>query len=296
MTTPDGSAGRVLLDYLATQVSTLLGSVDAVASDEPDAVHKARVATRRLRSALATFSPMVDSAVAKPLRAQVRWWGGLLGDPRDAEVLAERLGAAAATLPPDLLPGPVLDRISSTLGDEHAEAHARLVAELGTPRYDDLRAQLNRLVSDPPVTGAARRPASDSLPRALRRTHRAVARELRSALLLDGAARGEAFHEVRKRAKAARYAYDAVVAEFGAPAQQAAGRWEAVTERLGEAQDAAIARRRLDELATAAAAAGEPTFGYGVLVAGQRQAAETAQREGIVALSEALRITAPFSG
>ena len=60
-------------------------------ADQPDAVHKARVATRRLRSALRTFRPLLDRTVTDPLRREVRWLTGALGAPRDAEVLLQAL-------------------------------------------------------------------------------------------------------------------------------------------------------------------------------------------------------------
>ena len=62
-------------------------------------VHQARVATRRLRSDLRTFQPLLDEAWADALRDELRWLGAELGRVRDAEVLRDRLRAAATTLP-----------------------------------------------------------------------------------------------------------------------------------------------------------------------------------------------------
>ena len=61
--------------------------------EDPEGVHDARVAARRLRSDLRTFSPVLDAAWAKPLRAELGWVGALLGRVRDPEVLLARLGA-----------------------------------------------------------------------------------------------------------------------------------------------------------------------------------------------------------
>ena len=54
-------------------------------------MHKMRVGTRRLRSALATFRPLLDRAVTDPIRDELKWIAGELGGARDAEVLRERL-------------------------------------------------------------------------------------------------------------------------------------------------------------------------------------------------------------
>jgi CHAD domain-containing protein len=43
--------------------------------DEPDAVHQMRVATRRLRSALATYRPLLDRERTDPVRQELKWLG-----------------------------------------------------------------------------------------------------------------------------------------------------------------------------------------------------------------------------
>ncbi len=70
-------------------------------TDDAEAVHKARVATRRLRSDLRTFRPILDQGWSEPLRTELKWLGSLLGAVRDADVLLEELGQKAARLPVD---------------------------------------------------------------------------------------------------------------------------------------------------------------------------------------------------
>jgi CHAD domain-containing protein len=65
--------------------------------EDPEDVHWFRVATRKLRSELRTFRPLLGDAQMSSLRAELRWLGGKVGPVRDADVLAERL---AATLRP----------------------------------------------------------------------------------------------------------------------------------------------------------------------------------------------------
>ena len=62
--------------------------------DAPDAVHKMRVATRRLRSALTTFKALFAADVVRPLRDELKWLAGELGAARDAEVMRERVRKA----------------------------------------------------------------------------------------------------------------------------------------------------------------------------------------------------------
>src|SRR4029077_17095437 len=62
-------------------------------SDDPESVHKARVATRRLRSDLRTFRPVLEREWSEPLRAELQWLGRALGKVRDADVLLDALAA-----------------------------------------------------------------------------------------------------------------------------------------------------------------------------------------------------------
>ena len=75
-----------------------------VRTERPDAVHKLRVAARRLRSITAAVRPVLDRAATDPLRAELKWLGQELSDARDAEVAlahlrdvvaAERVGRPA---------------------------------------------------------------------------------------------------------------------------------------------------------------------------------------------------------
>ena len=54
-------------------------SRDAPDGDDPESVHQARVATRRLRSDLRTFEPFLDERFAAELRGELRWLGAELG-------------------------------------------------------------------------------------------------------------------------------------------------------------------------------------------------------------------------
>lgn len=275
------TAGDVVLAHLGKQVGTLQGLEGAVRRDAPDAVHKARVATRRLRSTLRTYRRLFDRSVTQPLRDEAKWLGEMLGAPRDAEVLMAQTLDDLDQLEDDLVVGPVRERMTTRLSAEHRAAHEVLVHALNSERYQRLMESLVRLLTDPPLRGRARKPATKVLPDIAAKAERRVeeARE-RVRSTDDEAARLPLLHEVRKKAKAARYAYDALVPVFGDDAQEASERWERVTEQLGEFQDAIVVTARLRDLAAAAEEADESGFTYGVLV-------EREQERGRAALESA---------
>lgn len=299
---PEGPAADVVLAYLAEQVAVVLGREASLREDGPAAVHKTRVATRRLRSALRTFRRLLDRDVTDPLRQEVRWYAEVLGAPRDAEVMRAAVLDDLAELPSALEVGPVADRVREELDGEHTRAHAALVEVLDEPRYAELVDRLVDLLADPPWRGRAGRRAATVLPPLVAKAVGRVEREWRDLRAAEQAAAagdeadldlgregrdtGEAgpesgetglapadrmhrLHEIRKRAKAARYAYEALAPSFGEEAAALATAWERVTEALGAVQDSVVGEERLQELTLAARDAGDPDFTYGVLVGRQ---------------------------
>jgi len=72
-----------------------LNLLELTASDDPDPVHKARVALRRFRAALTAFSPILDQGFARDMQKRSRALFRVLGDIRDADVMADRLADSA---------------------------------------------------------------------------------------------------------------------------------------------------------------------------------------------------------
>lgn len=285
-TTPDAPARDVLLAYLGKQVGMLQALEHAVLVDAPDAVHKSRVATRRLRSLLRTYEPLLDAEWAEELRDELKWLAEALGAPRDAEVLREEFGVLFGELGAESLEGPVAERVLGHLGERHQRAHAALREAMAEPRYTALHARLVGLLLDAPWDARADAPAADVLPGLVEVARAKVARRVAKAERHPDDL--ERWHDVRKAAKAVRYCTEALVRAFGPDMKRVAQRWTEVTEAFGTLQDAAVARELLDEVGALAEAAGEPTETYGVLADIQDDRAAAALAEGKVAVLAAL--------
>jgi CHAD domain-containing protein len=262
--TAAGTAGEVMLTYLTDQIEAIRANDPKARRDEPDAVHQLRVATRRARSALQAFRPVLDRDRTEPIVAELRWLGTVLAGPRDAEVQREQLLRRLRGLDAELVIGPVTSRVDSHLSREHAEAHEAMLDQLRGQRYLDLLDQLQRLIDDPPLAARANKPAAAVLPsiagKAQRRVRRAVKRYRQGGPDADAA-----LHAVRKAAKRARYTADAVAPALGKPARRSAKRLKAVQGLLGDHQDTVVSRRLLRRLAMAAHGEGENEFSYGLL-------------------------------
>ena len=273
------SAGAVVLAHLRDQVDKLVMHDRGARSDEPDAVHQMRVATRRLRSALATYRPLVEREQTDPVREELKWLGQLLGRARDAEVLQLRLQDLLAAQPKELVLGEVGRRVDLELRDRHRVAHADLVAALDGDRYLRMLDTLDDLVTNPPLTARAGKRARRQLPALV---GRAADRVDRAALAVADdwtpQARDRGLHEVRKSAKQARYAAETAVPVAGDPATRLANRMEALQDVLGEHQDSVAAQALLLELGVAAHVSGENGFTYGLLHAQEGTRAAEARR------------------
>ena len=277
---PAGPAGEVLHARLAEQVATLKRRDVDVRLDLHEGVHQLRVTMRRLRSALATFRPLVDRERTDPLRDELKWIAGLLGEARDAEVMDQRLDAQVAALPVELVMGAVTARIDHVLGKRYRKGLARAVEAMESERYLDLVAALDELVADPPWTEAARQPAQDVVPRLVRRDHKRLRR------LVEALDRGHgdgapdaAMHECRKAAKRLRYAAETAQPVLGADAKRVVRAAKAAQTILGEHQDSVVTRQVLRELGVQAHLDGDSAFTFGLLHGHEEQRAVGLEEE-----------------
>lgn len=274
------TAAAVVHAHLSEQVGELQSRDPQARRDLPDAVHKMRVATRRLRSALATFRPLLDRERTDPLRDELRWLAGVLGQVRDAEVMHARLLRLVAAEPPELVLGKVAEHISTAMRRQHGEAHARLLRELDSDRYLRLLDALDGLVATPPFRNRAQGPAPRVLARAMHRTWRRLDRVMAEAdRCPPGPTQQERLHEVRKDAKRARYAAEALVPVFEDPARRFAKVMEELQESLGDLQDSVTTREALRALGARGHLAGENGFTYGRLHALEQARAESTSEQ-----------------
>ncbi len=277
---PDASAGDVVQRALALSVIRLIRHDAVVRLDlDPEGVHQARVATRRLRSDLRTFRPLVEREWSTALRAELGWIAGTLGEVRDGDVLLARLRASARELPtPRVAPaGAAIE----TLERARASAFEVLGEALRSERYVGLLDRLVETANAPALRSRAGEPAADAIPALVRRPwHKLVKRvdhagdDPSDALL----------HEIRIRTKRVRYAADAATPVVGKPARALAHAAAHLQGVLGDLNDARVAADWLERWATGAD--GEPARAAAALAERERAAASELRRSWRVAWEE----------
>ncbi len=277
LVTPEAPAGTTVGEIVRSALASSVARLDAHApgartGEDPEDVHQARVATRRLRSDLRTFASLIEPQWADALRAELRWLGAEFGDVRDVDVLEERIRARIQALP--LTDGVAAQALLERLRESGERARRDLIAAFDSQRY----AQLHHLLEDagraPHLGAGALMPATDALVPLVRRPWKKLKRAVHD---LGSAPSDEALHQVRIRAKRCRYAADAAAPALGESYRRFARAVARLQDRLGEHQDAIVA-----EAWARGSAAGGPAdlaFVAGELAAAERAAALRARRE-----------------
>lgn len=243
---PDDLAVDAIRAVLSQHVRHLLMADVGVRRDLPDSVHQMRVAARRLRSAFATFAPLLDPAESAALREELKWIASELGGIRDTEVMLERLDAHAGELTDPLDTARARAAIDPWLNRRLLAARSSALAALRSDRHQQLIDDLMSAAIEPPVTDAAFAPCKDVLLPLVARTWRRLDKAI-SALTLEG--ESAPWHAARITGKRARYAAESVAGVFGRDMEKFADRLASVTELLGDHQDAHVAQTIIRELA-----------------------------------------------
>ncbi|MBO2456063.1 CYTH and CHAD domain-containing protein [Actinomadura violacea] len=270
------TTGDAVMAYLAAQVGTVTEGDPKARLGEDDAVHRMRVAVRRIRSTLKAYRPVLEDGRTEPLGPELKWLSAVLGEVRDLEVLRmrfqERLGGATP---------PWLD----DLARQERVAYKRLNAALKEPRYFALLNELDRLSAEPPLASAAGRKARKELPELVTRSWDRMARAYASIAIAEDAE--VARHETRKAAKRARYAAELATPVLGVAAKRVAKDAKRIQEVLGGYQDGVIAMEHLKAAAARTRNTSE-AFDLGVLYGWERCEAETARDRLSVTWSQTL--------
>ena len=235
---------------------------------DPEAIHQARVATRRLRSDLKTLEPLMDRTAVTKMRDELRWVSELLGSVRDTDVLIARVEETGRQL--CLEPG-ATSAIVTELEQDRRRSHRELVDALASGRYVALVRELIAASEAPPLAQEldGDRRAGPKVRKLIRKSWRRVPRAVKR---LQTNPNDTALHEIRKRAKRARYAAELAAAALEVDTGRWAKRLEQMQDVLGELQDAVVADERLAALVRDARITGRAAFAAGKLACAMDQA------------------------
>jgi CHAD domain-containing protein len=247
--------------------SRLREQLEAILANDPgvrlggddENVHQMRVATRRARALLRAAEPLYVGEV-EPLSLELRWLAGVLGDVRDLDVLIARLHGEANELP--ATDARAADRLLRKLERNRSRVRRILLKALDGQRYADLLDRFEETI------GVLQPSASEvTLDELAKKELKKLRREAKA--LADDAP-DEQLHELRKRGKRVRYAYEL------AGATKVVKAAKVFQDVLGDHQDSVVAEERLRALASDAPT--DQALAAGMLIVSE-QRRRTAARE-----------------
>lgn len=244
------SIGNVVRATISAHVAELQANDAAIRLGYgPEPLHIARVAARRLRSALRTFRPVLDEAWARKLSDDLAWLGRCLGAARDADVLVQRLRESAAHLDDDY--GAQRARFIAALHEGLDPKYRSVRRALRSTRYARLLDRLISAASQPKLVTDADRPARLLLPRMLAKPWRNMCR---AAKRKDARSPDEELHALRICVRRCRYAVEAGLGVLGPAAEKFVAKLARLQQSLGEQHDAVVAQDYITRVAAKARA------------------------------------------
>jgi len=211
---------------------------------DPEYVHQARVAMRRMRSALRMFRREVGLQRAKAWRGALGETSRALGRSRDWDVFALRtLPAALEAYGDEELAGELRRRVSRRRSKERQEARDALRA----PRHAAAMLEISQWLAH--ADGAADPPSPLPLVEFASRVIRKRRKRLLTGAMMLGTLSAAEQHRVRIDTKRLRYGLDALGSLFRPrPLEVFSATVEALQDALGDCNDAATAAALTAEL------------------------------------------------
>ena len=226
--------GQAVLAALRRYQGVIAQFLPRAALAQPEAVHGARVAARRVRSLLKTYADLFEPGPVQAYRLQLRRLARLLAGCREADVLVSLILAVAADPP---LPQRAQQRLRVALCAVQSGARATLQSRVASPAWGKLVHALNRAAG--PAGLVLRQGVRDwqvqaLAARSLNKCRKCLARSPQSP---------KALHALRLRIKRCRYALEALSSTRERGTAGKVMRYLLVLQsRLGEHRDIVLAR------------------------------------------------------
>ncbi len=221
-----------------------LAAVDASMDARVEFVHQARVAVRRMRSALQTFRPVADGGRFDRLDARLTIMGKAFGTARDWDVfVTTTLARIADEVATDAVGRAALDSLRVDVAERRLDGHRGLMAYLDTGTFGETTIAVERIAARLAAgagekSGKGGKPLGERAPGWLSVQRDRVVRRSRRIAVLDQDER----HGLRTEVKRMRYALDLLEALYEPRAVKRFG--DALTEvqdKLGKLNDAVVA-------------------------------------------------------
>jgi inorganic triphosphatase YgiF len=247
----DDPAIEALRAITEATLGHLLANQPAALAGDPEGVHQVRVAVRRIRSALRLFSPHLESHAKRRFEDELRHAGQTIGEARDWDVFCDEILPQVCETPEARKFGEMMKAPAEA---RRAAGRQTCVRQLQDPSFRDLVLGLAAWIEE------GRQDSGQVGDDGLKRDIGDIAGSLldrldAKATKLGRAVRPDALpvelHPLRKSLKKVRYSVEFLESIFPPKrAKRFLRHLEKLQEALGEINDAAVATRLAEGLAT----------------------------------------------
>jgi CHAD domain-containing protein len=238
-------AGRKILRVQYRRM--LLEEPETRLGEDIEALHRMRVATRRMRSALRLFAPYYDRDSVRLLRRGMKRTGKALGRVRDLDVFMTYVEDYLAALPVERQGE--LDIPAVYWEKRYRRAREKMLAYLDGDRYREFVEGMGRFVN---TWGAGSLGADDTSGQRERRVKHAIPRviyqQYEAVRAYESLLRGASitlYHELRIDAKRLRYTLEYFREVLGPEVEPVIETLITVQDHLGALHDADVTQRHL---------------------------------------------------
>lgn len=251
---PTEDADVVVRTILRALFATLLTTLDGVrANRDPEPLHDLRVATRRIRSALAQIRSVFPDRAVADYQTRFAWLQEVTGPVRDLDVYLLGFEADRQCLPVPLRP--CLEPLRAELSQRYDDERGHLLTALDSDTFARLIEDWRTFLEAP---GAAQQPGQ-VIPVNARRPIKTVAdaqiwrlakRVRRAGRAIRTNSPPEALHALRKQCKKLRYLMEFFQSLYPKrDIRQLIDLLKTLLDQLGHFQDLSVQARYLTELA-----------------------------------------------
>jgi CHAD domain-containing protein len=210
-------------------------------------VHQARVAIRRMRSALRLFREAIPESAATYLRGELKWLGGMFGAVRDLDVFLLNLSRFKMQI--ESFPTKKKRAFEDWI-EKHRRAPLKAICQaLESPRYRNFERRLAKFLDRPlparPRSSLALKPVREVAPLIITEKFDAVIEQGR-ALLADP--KPKQYHLLRIQMKKLRYASEFMATAYEGALDAMIERTVEIQDCLGELQDTVFTRKFIEGL------------------------------------------------
>lgn len=191
---------RVLLEVMQNNEAGILADM------EVDSLHDFRIALRRMRSVLSQMH-VLPTEVAIHFRTELTWLGHVTSPVRDLDVYLLNFHHYQQLLPTTKQDG--LEALCLFLQQKRQAAYQNMLCQLHSPRYEDLKRNLNTFLHSNKITGVSTKKSNQRVGIiAKRRIKKLFKQVLKQGASANANSPSEVFHQLRKRCKTLRYMID----------------------------------------------------------------------------------------